>query len=54
MEKNYNIIVSIRGISSGKRSSKQCPYQWRTSDFHQHLQLFHSFNSSTRYPTSSI
>jgi len=46
MEKNYNIIVSIRGIPPGKRSSKQCPYHWRTSDIHQNFRLLHSFNSS--------
>jgi len=54
MGKNYTIIVSIWGISSGKKSSIQFPHQWRTFDFHQYLRLLHSFNFSERHPTSSI
>ena len=54
--KIWNITTTLsfplKEITSGQRSSKQCPQRSRTSDFHQYLQLLHSFKSlkDTRHP----
>jgi len=50
MEKNYNIIVSIIGIRSRKKSYTQCLRRWKTSDFYLYRQLLHVFNSSKKTP----